>query len=127
MYFQKTTKFGISKYNYRENNANTLQIIEPYKIKKNISQEWLKQKFNNCRYNAFITLFYFIFSSYISENEEKNTTQIKELNKLIIKLTEDVNDKNYYDIIIYLQKNKFDTNNYIIDTIINEEDEKNYY
>ena len=46
-----------------------------------------------------------------------------ELNDLIIKLSKDVNDKNYYDIIIFLQKHKFDSNNYLIDEIINEEDD----
>ena len=39
-------------------------------------------------------------------------------------MTEEVNDKNYMDIIIYLQKNKYDTNNFIIDNIIKEEDEE---
>ena len=102
IYKQKTTKFGESKYNYQENNENTLSLIEPDKIKKNITQEWLKQKINNCRYNAFITLFYFNFSSFISDNDEKNSIQLKEINNLIIKLTEEVNDKNYNDIIIYL-------------------------
>ena len=80
--------------------------------KKGISQVWLKQKFNNCRYNAFITLFYFNFSSYIKDNDEQITMQLKELNNLIIKLSEDINDKNYFDIVIYLQKNKYDTNNF---------------
>ena len=46
-----------------------------------------------------------------------------ELNDLIIKLSKDVNDKNYYDIIIFLQKHKFDSNNYLIDEIVNEEDD----
>ena len=122
--YKQKTKFGVNKYNYQENNENTLSLIEPDKIKKNITQEWLKQKINNCRYNAFITLFYFNFSSFISDNDEKNSIQLKEINNLIIKLTEEVNDKNYNDIIIYLQKNKFDTNNYIIDSIINEADEE---
>ena len=30
--------------------------------------------------------------------------QLKELNNLIIKLSEDITDKNYFDIVIYLQK-----------------------
>ena len=45
------------------------------------------------------------------------------MNDLIIKLSENNNDKNYYDIIIFLQKNKFDSNNIKIDEIINEDDE----
>ena len=48
---------------------------------------------------------------------------MNELNKLNLKLAEEVNDKNYYDIIIFLQKYKFDSNNLKIDEIINERDE----
>ena len=124
VYFQKTTKFGQNKYNYDYNKENKLTIPDILAKKSDISQAWLKQKFNNCRYNAFITLFYFNFSSFIKDYEEQITTQLKELNNLVIKLSEDVNDKNYYDIVIYLQKNKYDTNNFLIDTIINEEDEE---
>ena len=123
IYFQKSTKFGKNKYNYDYNKENKLRKSETIK-KINISQEWLKQKFNNCRYNAFITLFYFNFSSFIMDNEEKSTSQFKELNNLIIRLSEDVNEKNYIDIITYLQKNKYDSNNFLIDTIIKEEDEE---
>ena len=42
---------------------------------------------------------------------------------MVLKLVDDVNEKNYYDIIIFLQKNKFDSNNYMLDEIIKEEDE----
>ena len=43
-------------------------------------------------------------------------------------IKEEVNEKNYIDIITYLQKNKYDSNNFLIDTIIKEEDEeKNYF
>ena len=42
---------------------------------------------------------------------------------MILKLSEEVNDKNYYDIIIFLQKYKFDSNNLKIDEIINEREE----
>ena len=43
---------------------------------------------------------------------------------LYINLTEAVTIKNYIDIIVYLQKNKIDSNNSYIDRIINEEDEQ---
>ena len=46
------------------------------------------------------------------------------MNDLIMHLTEDVTIKNYIDIIVYLQKNKIDSNNSYIDRIINEEDEQ---
>ena len=39
--FQKTTTFGKSKYNYQENNANTLPIKETDKIKENITHKKL--------------------------------------------------------------------------------------
>ena len=45
------------------------------------------------------------------------------LNELIIKLSKEVNDKNYYDIIIFLQKNNYDVNNKLIDQIVREQDE----
>ena len=54
-----------------------------------------KQKYNNCRYNAFITLFYFVYSSYIKNIKDENCKLLIELNGLIIMLSKDVNDKNY--------------------------------
>ena len=48
---------------------------------------------------------------------------MNELNKLVLKLAEEVNDKNYSDIIIFLQNFNFDYNNLKIDEIINERDE----
>ena len=46
------------------------------------------------------------------------------LNDLILKLSKEINEKNYNEIIVFLQKNKQDTNNSKIDAIINEEDDK---
>ena len=64
----------------------------------NISDKWLTQKGNNCRYNAFITLFYFTISSSLEKIEDNNLKLLNELNKLILKLSEEINEKNYYDI-----------------------------
>ena len=50
--------------------------------------------------------------------------EVKGLNKLILKLSQEVNIKNYLDIITFLQKNKYDVNNKLIDQIIKEQDEK---
>ena len=55
--------------------------------------------------------------------KDKNLNLLNELNDLIIKLSENINDQNYNDIIIFLHKNKFDSNNDKKDKIINEEDE----
>ena len=101
----------------KKNNQIGDNIIE------SIACKWLIQKGNNCRYNAFITLFYFTISPFLSLIKDKNLNLLNELNDLIIKLSENINDKNYYDIIIFLQKNKFDSNNSKIYEIINEEDE----
>ena len=46
------------------------------------------------------------------------------MNDLVLKLAKDVNENNYINIIIFIQKNKFDTNNSLIDQIINEDDEE---
>ena len=68
--------------------------------------------------------FILIFLHILRITKKKNTIQLKELNDIIIRLSENVNDKNYLDIIIYLQNNKYDTNNFLIDNIIKEEDEE---
>ena len=46
------------------------------------------------------------------------------MNDLVLKLAKDVNENNYINIIIFIQKNKFDTNSSLIDQIINEEDKE---
>ena len=117
---RKIPNLESKKYTYNKYQKNEKELKnEP----KNISEIWLVQKYNNCRYNAFITLFYFVYSSFIKNIKDENCKLLIELNDLIIKLSKDVNDKNYYDIIIFLQKHKFDSNNYLIDEIINEEDD----
>ena len=127
LYESKNTKFGLERYvpniskNSRENKI--IPLNEEKSKVLNISDIWLTQKGNNCRYNAFITLFYFTISSSLEKIKVNNLKLINELNKLILKLAEEVNDKNYYDIIIFLQKYKFDSNNLKIDEIINERDE----
>ena len=128
LYESKQTKFGKSKYininnpynidNTKEKNCN----IQNNKI--TIADKWLKQQNNNCRYNSFITVLYFIFSSFLKDKKDTNLTLLNELNDLIIKLTNDMTIKNYIDIIVYLQKNKIDSNNTYIDRIVNEEDEQ---
>ena len=46
------------------------------------------------------------------------------MNDLILKLSKEVNEKNYINIVIFMQKNIFDTNHRLIDQIINEDDEE---
>ena len=129
LYESKQTKFGKSKYNINLNNA----INKENKIEKNdyiqkskitIADKWLTQQNNNCRYNSFITIFYFIFSSYLKDKKDNSFILLNELNDLILNLTEDVTLKNYIDIILFLQTNKIDSNNSLIDKIINEPDEQ---
>ena len=76
------------------------------------------QKENNCRYNAFITFIYFTISPYLKSINDNQLVKLNELNDLILKLSENVTERNYYNIIIFLQKNKFDSNNEKIDEII---------
>ena len=62
IYSQKNTKFRKQKYTYNKYQKNEKEIKNE---SKNISEIWLVQKYNNCRYKSFITLFYFVYSSYI--------------------------------------------------------------
>ena len=41
---------------------------------------------------------------------------------MILKLSSEINEKKYLDLIIFLQRNKYDVNNSLIDKIINEDD-----
>ena len=82
------------------------------------------QKANNCRYNAYITLFYFTISPYLVQLKDEELSKLNQLNELILKSADNVNEENYDNIIVYLHKNKFDSNNKKIDEIINERDEK---
>ena len=119
MFAEKHTKFGKEKYT---NNPQIKTEITEQNLKNNnsIATKWLINKFNNCRYNSFITLFYFTISPFIEDLNEENIKDLKMLNELIIKLSKEVNDKNYYDIIIFLQKNNYDVNNKLIDQIVRE-------
>ena len=125
LYQMKYTKFGIEKY-ANKNNNNIIQekIYETITIKTDISEAWLIQKGNNCRYNAFITLLYFTITPYINSINDINLKMLNDLNQLILELANNINNKNYNKIIIFLQKNKFDSNNLKIDEIINETDEE---
>ena len=118
---EKNTKFGIDKYNPNNTQQKNINLQSPTLKNeeniKNISEKWLKQKGLNCRYNSFITIFYFTISSYISQANDKSLTKIIELNKLILKLSQEVNIKNNLDIITFLQKNKYDINNKLIEQI----------
>ena len=126
-YMKKKTKFGLGKYNNNqkeEDNIDTFAKSEISLEKNSIMDKWLIQSGNNCRYNSFITIFYFIFTSYIKNNMDNKPNLLNELADLILKLSDDVSYKNYFDIIEFLQKNKIDSNNAYIDQIINEKDEQ---
>ena len=82
------------------------------------------QKENNCRYNSFITFIYFTISPYLKSINDNQLVKLNELNDLILKLSENVTERNYYNIIIFLKKNKFDLNNEKIDEIIKETNEE---
>ena len=130
LYESKQTKFGINKFinniSDKNNDSNQNNLINQLNIdiKCDISKLWLKQNANNCRYNAFITLFYFTISPFLYDLKDNNLKNLNILNDLILKLSKDVNKKNYNEIIIFLQKNKYDTNNFKIDEILKEEDEE---
>ena len=101
------------------NISNSIEIEN----KCDISNSLLIQNANICRWNAFITLFYFAISPVLYELKDPKLKNLNTLNDLILKLSKEVKQKNYNEIIIFLQKNKYDTNNSKIDAIINEEDD----
>ena len=115
LFESKYTKFGINKYslvitnlpNKEGNNPTNIREIEK---KLDISKKWLVQQANNCRYNAFSTLFYFTISPFLYNLKDNKLVKLNELNELILNLEKDANELNYSNIIIFLQKNKFDTN-----------------
>ena len=100
------------------------KIYETITTKTDISETLLIQKGNNCRYNAFITLLYFTITPYINSINDINLKMLNDLNQLILELANNINNKNYNEIIIFLKKIKFDSNNLKIDEIINETDEE---
>ena len=91
LYAQKQTKFGKKKFN---NNISLKTDIKENNIKNNdiIANKWLINKFNNCRCNAFISLF-FTISPFINELISDNLTDLKELSNLIINLSKEFNEK----------------------------------
>ena len=62
-------------------------------IKYDISQKWLVQKANNWRYNAYITLFYFTISPFLSSLKDPRLVNLNKLNDLILKLSENLMEK----------------------------------
>ena len=57
---------------------------------------------------------YFTITPFIYSLRDKNLKLLNKLNELILNLSNNINDKNYYDIIIFLQKNKFDSFQFLI-------------
>ena len=80
LYTEKGTKFHKEKYV----GYNALNI---YNKPRTIAEKWLINQLNNCRYNSFITIFYFIIFPFIYQIEDKVLNNLKELHNLIIKLS----------------------------------------
>ena len=68
-------------------------------------------------------MFYFNISPFLYNLNDNNLQLLNKLNDLILKLSNNVNDNNYAEIVIFMQKNKFDSNNKLIDEVIKEVDE----
>ena len=90
----KKTKFGLEKYQgnlFKTSNIISKEVENNFERKNlNISEKWLVQKGNNCRYNSFITIFYFTISSFITNIKDKNLIFLNELNDLVLKLAKNV-------------------------------------
>ena len=68
-------------------------------------------------------MFYFNISPFLYNLNDNSLQLLNKLNDLILKFANNVNDNNYAEIVIFMQKNKFDSNNKLIDEIIKEVDE----
>ena len=136
LYMEKLTKFKREKYiNYKEENKKNINeednvnILDSALNNINLNDEnnnnnlticevWLTNNNNlYCRYNSFITIFYFCISSYISDKLDNEYTLLHHLNKLILELVDDVNETNLKKIIEFFQKNEFNSNNALLDKI----------
>ena len=86
LFAEKHTKFGKEKYT---NNPRIKTEFAEQNLKNNnsIATKWLINKFNICRYNAFITLFYFTIYPFINELISDNLTDLKDLSYLIVSLS----------------------------------------
>ena len=72
----KKTKFRLEKYQgnlFKTSNIISKEVENNFERKNlTISEKWLVQKENNCRYNSFITIFYFTISSFITNIKDTN-------------------------------------------------------
>ena len=130
LYYSKLTKFkknkfyknksstDISKNTFLYNNINNEQIE-----KIGIKDKWLVNFGENCRYISFITLYYFIFMSYVNQINNKEFNLLKKLNKLVQQLADNVNNENLNLIIKFFQINKLDVNNELLDKIKYEKEQ----
>ena len=104
------------------NNKKALEndvIIKKYKI----NEKWLSNSGLLCRYNSFVTFFYFLIYTFLFNNNNKyNNTKLKELFEMIITLSNDANFSNLKKIIYFFQINNYDSNNAILDFIKKEND-----
>ena len=121
LYYSKYTKFKEKKYNYLNNRE--LQNSTPKK-KITINENWLVNKGFNCRYISFVTIYYFNFLSYINNLQGDKFKNLKKLNDLVLKLSQDVNINNLNSIIEFFQKNKYDIDNDLLDKIKKETDKR---
>lgn len=102
-------------------NSDNKKIVYDNNISYTIEDKWIKAKGLNCRFSTFFTIFYFIFREYIDSLEEEDEYRdLKELNILILKLVDDYNDNNYFNIIKFLQTKQYDSNNKKLDKLLTE-------
>jgi len=83
--YEKKTKFGLIKYGGDDKNSNKKKIISNDSINYvyQIFQKWLYNKVLLCRYNAFITLFYFTIFPYLFNNKEYINSKLEIISNLI--------------------------------------------
>ena len=69
-------------------------------------------------------MFYFIICPYIYNNKQYINSKLECVSNLILDLSKNVNNNNFYTIVKFFQENKFYSNNKLIDIIKTEKNEK---
>ena len=78
-------------------------------IKFKIFEKWLSNTALLCRYNSFVTFFYFVICPFLHNNKDYKNKKLMQLSELIISLSLDVKFENLKKIVFIFQSNNIDS------------------